>query len=158
MNNKTTVINLSKKFMLYDIFGNLIKEYNTGNEALSDLKMSLKTNRTLILKNKYIFISENDNVENKLKYVYYKFKVDENYNKVCIGFSQFLGSLWSGDEDERHKASKLRKYLNTGMPAPDGYYYQQGTPKEMIYDPENTKLEKKRPEIHWKDRINKTGE
>ena len=152
MNNKTTVINLSKKFMLYDIFGNLIKKYNTGNEALSDLKMSLKTNRTLILKNKYIFISENDNVESKLKYVYYKFRVDENNDKVCLGFSQFLGSLSDNKEFDCHISSKLRKYLNTGMPAPDGYYYQQGTPKEMIYDPENTKLEKKRPEIHWKDR------
>ena len=38
------------------------------------------------------------------------------------------------------------------MPAPDGYYYQQGDPKNMIYDPDNKDLIKKRPEIFWKDR------
>jgi len=35
------------------------------------------------------------------------------------------------------------------MPAPDGYYYQQGDPQNILYDPNNRNLTKKRNEVHF---------
>ena len=40
------------------------------------------------------------------------------------------------------------------MPAPDGYYYQQGDPDNMIYDPKNISYVKKREIIKWKSKKN----
>lgn len=40
------------------------------------------------------------------------------------------------------------------MPAPDGYYYQQGDPDNMIYDPDNIRYVKKREIIKWKSKKN----
>jgi len=48
-----------------------------------------------------------------------------------------------------HKLKGEGKYINTGMPAPDGYYYQQGDPQNILYDPNNRNLTKKRNEVHF---------
>lgn len=41
------------------------------------------------------------------------------------------------------------------MPAPDGYYYQQGDPENMLYDPNNTDLIPKREILKWKPKNKK---
>ena len=38
------------------------------------------------------------------------------------------------------------------MPAPDGFYYQQGSPNKMIYNPYNKDLKKEQEEIYWKNK------
>lgn len=40
------------------------------------------------------------------------------------------------------------------MPAPDGYYYQQGDPDNMIYDPSNTNYVRKKEIVNFTNRIN----
>lgn len=156
MNNRNTLINMGKPLSLYNMFGKLIKRYEIRSELFNDcgtsrLKISPKT--YLTYNKEYLLANDEFPVEHKLDYIYYKWKI-ENGEKICIKAGQDLGPLCD-DYDRKtgsHIPTKLRKYLNTGMPAQDGFYYQQGNPKEMIYDPTNTKLEKKYPEIHWKDR------
>jgi hypothetical protein len=156
MNNEKTKLALSSKTILSDLFGNSVKILSSRKDLFDLLSMKRQHNdldKALVLYNKYLVGCGKFSIEDKLNYIYYKWEIDSNGNRSCIGACQNLGPLSDNyNKETGHEASKLRKYLNTGMPAPDGYYYQQGTPKEMIYDPENTKLEKKRPEIHWKDR------
>lgn len=134
----------------------ILKNIQSRKDLFSDLaikRQGISLNNGLVLNNSYLAGDNESIIKDKLNYIYYKWEIDSNGNRSCIGACQNLGPLSDNyNKETGHKVSKLRKYLNTGMPAPDGYYYQQGTPKEMIYDPENTKLEKKRPEIHWKDR------
>lgn len=48
----------------------------------------------------------------------------------------------------RKKYQEAKKYLNTGMLAPDGFYYQQGI--DFIEpDPNNVDLIPKRPILKW---------
>lgn len=156
MNNEKTRLALSFKTVLSDLFGNNIKIFSSKNNLFDSLSMKRQHNdldRALVLDNNYLVGYSKPSIENKLNYIYYKWEIDEAGKMKCIKACKNLGPLSDNyNKETGHEASKLRKYLNTGMPAPDGYYYQQGTPGEMIYDPENTKLEKKRPEIHWKDR------
>lgn len=157
MNNKKTRLALSSRTILSDLFGNNIKVFPSKNDLfdyLSIEKQHNNLNNRLVLNNNYLAGNDESYIKNKLKYMYYKWEIDSDGNKTCIKAGQDLGPLCD-DYDRKtgsHIPTKLRKYLNTGMPAPDGFYYQQGDPKNMIYDPTNTKLEKKRPEIHWKDR------
>lgn len=156
MNNEKTKLALGSKASLSNLFGNNIKIFSSIKDLFSSLSMKRQHNdldRVLVLNNNYLVGCGKFSIEDKLNYIYYKWEIDSNGNRNCIKACKDLGPL--SDNYNRkgpNEASKLRKYLNTGMPASDGYYYQQGTPGEMIYDPENTKLEKKRPEIHWKDR------
>ena len=80
-----------------------------------------------------------------LNIFFYKF--NENKEIVEVGLSL---NYISGNDSSIFK--KLKKYLNTGMPAPDGFYYQQGDPENMLYDPENKDLIKKREIIKWKSK------
>lgn len=159
MNNPNTVKNISKQITSYDLYGNKLNTYDSRKEFSLSIGYIDKyfgfDIRDLIIHNKYILSCEGNDINDKLKYIYYKWEINEDGNKICIGANKNLGPLVKDNYDRKADSSlarKFRKYLNTGMPATDGYYYQQGTPREMIYDPTNTELEKKRPEIHWKDR------
>lgn len=151
MNNELSKQALMTSIDIYDLFGNHIKTYQSRKSFSEENKVSTSLENRLVTSGKFI-VDRGLSIEQKLSYMYYKWKIDEDGNKICINAHNFLGPLYDNYNPSSGIVKKLRKYLNTGMPAPDGYYYQQGTPKEMIYDPENTKLEKKRLEIHWKDR------
>lgn len=79
-----------------------------------------------------------------MRYIYYKF--DESGN--LISANKFLNKLI--DESSCTISTTYKKYINTGMKAPDGYYYQQGNPKNFIIDNSNTSLKKKRDLISWR--------
>lgn len=152
MNNELSRQASMKELTSYDLFGNYIKTYRSRLEFMKDVGLkSAPIEDTLAVTGKYL-VDRGLSVEEKLNYIYYKWKLDEDGKTICIKAYYMLGPLSDNYNPINSPVKTLRKYLNTGMPAPDGFYYQQGDPKNMIYDPTNTKLEKKRPEIHWKDR------
>ena len=99
---------------------------------------------SLVVGNKYI-VEKASGEARRLKYIYYKFSSDGK----LLQANKYLGKL---SDDYTRDWHGLKKYLNTGVIAPDGYYYQQGDSQNMIYDPDNKRLIKKREEICWKDR------
>lgn len=145
-NNNTETIKIkSISCCKYDMLGNLIKEYISITEASLDTFPNKKRNSDIsgaivgkfLTIGKYLWCNKNDKskIDSDLKFIYYKF--DKNGN-LLDSFSVFNKKLIKD------------KYLNTGMPAPDGYYYQQGYPNEFLYDPKNKNLIKKREVIKWK--------
>ena len=155
MKNTETRKILSKQLISFDLFGKRLKTYNSEDEAVNDLKLH-KSEISRVLSgtkpqiNSIIFLESEDELKNRTDYMYYRINKDGVFEAAHIHFAYVFHNFVSSKRN-RDKSSEIKlKYLNTGMPTPDGYYYQQGTPGEMIYDPDNTKLEKKRPEIHWK--------
>jgi len=155
--NPLTLVKFQKSVSSYDLKGNFIKKYDSikmakeevGVETLSpvDARRITAAGRIWASDEKYLF--------EKLEYIYYRWKLSDAGAYIEAASTNF-NSVYKKSEERGKMLSESsvikRKYLNTGMPAPDGYYYQQGDPQHMIYDPENTSLEKKRPEIFWKDR------
>ena len=147
---------------IYDLFGNRVKRYSKISNLISDIgPLAECTSSKLTISGKFIRLESNGilpNESKKFNYIYYKWSlIDGKPN--CVGASTFISYLL--DCADSKKASRVatdirKKYLNTGMPAPDGFYYQQGDPWNMIYDPHNKDLVKKRPEIDWLPR-NKRG-
>ena len=148
MNNPLTRKNMGSRTKVYDLFGNLIREFDSEKEFVDQLKRNARGISRELTFSGYIVINSNSKytLEYKLGFVYYKF----DCTGVILSSGTHLGSIVDGIT--WHPAETVKNYLNTGMPAPDGYYYQQGDPKNMIYDPENKGLVKKREEIFWKDR------
>ena len=136
-----------KKIKEFDLSGNFIREFDSKEEANDFYNKSLNINKVIsgiyLQQNNRLWCNsgEEDIIKERTDYIFYKFDkdrsiVDSNsrgYSKLCTVAQ-----------------SIVKKYLNTGIPAPDGYYYQQGDPKNMIYDPENKDLIKKREIIKWK--------
>lgn len=158
-NNINTLEYIGKRCIKYDLLGNPIKTYMSISEAIrKEGKRSVKdsiNNKVLATEHKYLWAKEGDfkSIQNKLKYVYYKYTEDGIvssgvYLSDTVVFSKELTS-----SRERSKiAEKIRKsYLNTGIKFTDGYYYQQGFPENLLYNNTNeTEVSSKREEINWK--------
>ena len=144
--NPNTAKKFLKEIKIFDLFGNLLDTFLGKSEFVEKYKTYGKGGRS----KRALSLCEGKYVSNldRLDYIYYKWeKVDENF--VCTAANTRFKFLSSNLSDIYYFK---KKYLNTGMPAPDGCYYQQGDPWNMIYDPDNKELIKKRPEIFWKDR------
>ena len=148
---------LQKPVKEFDLFGNLIKEYNSIDEANWNYNKSYIGLERVISDNPTSFLCRNhlwcrlgneSKIDNDLKFIFYKF----NDNKDLLEASSTINKF---AENKSSKHNMIKKYINTGMPAPDGYYYQQGDPKNMIYDPENKNLIRKRKIIKWKPNYKK---
>lgn len=144
------IINANKKGVLrYDLLGRLLKTYDSRTEVNKDLGRNIsieictRGDRLTSLNSLWCDVGDEDKIKNDLKYIFYKF--NENEEIIDVGLSL---NYFSNNESSIFR--KLRKYLNTGMPAPDGYYYQQGDPENMLYDPGNTNLISKREVLKWK--------
>lgn len=166
MNNSLTKEKWSIKVRGYNLFGEYIKEFSSMTDAAAYsnsnstwVKTTTENTEVFPVCNDMIFINSKNPedkdlewIEDKLSYVYYRFSKD----RECICGNKYITRIVPEENlsksDIDTKRSLIRQYLNTGMPAPDGYYYQQGDPWNMIYDPDNKGLIKKRPEIFWKDR------
>lgn len=148
MRNPLTMQNLRKEIKIYDLFGNLVDTVLGGNEFVDKYKIRFNTS-VLVLGGR--FLSDTNNTS----FIYYKWKKEDSGGFICIGANSSFSNLYP---HPRSYFPIKKKYLNTGMPAPDGCYYQQGDPQNMIYDPDNKDLIKKRPEIFWKDRNKNNNE
>ena len=156
MQNEQTKISLSDKVCVFDLSGNFIEILDSG--IATSVKYNIATSLIsrsrsgeLLQAGNYIFLSPEDSVKDRTDLLYYKISSSGQIIscKTVFGFSLFER------KPDKKELPIMRKYLNTGIPAPDGYYYQQGDPKNMIYDPNNTSLTKKREEKNWKYRKKK---
>ena len=152
MNNPSTIEKLQKKILCYDLFGNFMKSYSTAREYAQLVGCSRTTVCEIANLSSNIFQTNNclvfyeDTVKYlpfKLQYVYYKFDKDGN----CTGASSSLTGLLSTNQAR----NTYSRYLNTGIPAPDGYYYQQGP--DFLKDENGKRRKKLRPIIYWIDRV-----
>ena len=150
--NSSDIADENKKgISKFDYLGNFIKTYSSRSELNKEIGRNIsievctRGDRLTSLNSLWCEIGDEDKIKNDLKYIFYKF--NENKEIVEVGLSL---NYISGNDSSIFK--KLKKYLNTGMPAPDGFYYQQGDPENMLYDPENKDLIKKREIIKWKSK------
>lgn len=154
MNNPLTAKKSWRELKIYNLFGNLLDTVESGPALMKKYNIDSKNvgKRILIHLGKYII-----NDPSRTGYIYYMWEIRDG-KQVCINANSSFTSLYESSHSSGSWQWAKNRYLNTGMPAPDGFYYQQGDPQHMIYDPSNTSLEKKRPEIFWKDRNNNNKE
>lgn len=161
MNNEISRKNLGTVHILYDVFGNEVMRFDSGVEAGIKFGFNHKTSQAIaklsLTWRNMIWTNESNLLDYKIRYIYYRWGINKvtGEKKVEEGSSYLKNIVKNG---KTSTTSIIRnRYLNTGMPAPDGYYYQQGDPWNMLYDPDNKELVKKRPIIKW-DRRNKNRE
>lgn len=150
MNNPETRKFRGNPCSCFDLTGKLIKTFPASTLAAeffsSSSSLINKCCRNISrISNELLwcFLGEEEKIIEDISYNYYKFNNGELI-KSSISLRNLTNSKNTND------VNKYKKYLNTGMPAPDGYYYQQGDPKNMLYDPDNTSYVKKREELKWK--------
>ena len=153
MQNTATRVLLSNRICVFDVLGNLIETLDSGHIAsvkYETAKSLVSRSRSggLVKAGKYIFINPGEPIEERTNLLYYRMSPSGE----VLACETIFGSSLFGRDPDRILLSKIRKYLNTGMAAPDGFYYQQGDPQNMICDPNNKDLIKKRPELNWKHR------
>ena len=143
MNNTITKKNLSVPYCLYNLKGELqasfdsiirMREYLHTTSSVFSLTVTGTNNIT------YIAARDEKELNEKINYIYYKI----NNSGEIVDSAVCIGTLTND--------RKRVLYVNTGVPMPDGYYYQQGDPKNIIYKPDNKNLEKIREVIVWEDR------
>ena len=153
MNNSNTIEKCQKKILCYDLFGNFMSYYNSPREcaqlmdynSISYISKVANLNSNNFQANNCLVFYE-DTVKYlplKLQYVYYKF--DKDGNKISAG----TGLPYLLDKD-KSRFSYI-PYLNTGILAPDGYYYQQGP--DFLKDENGKRGKRIKPVIRWKDRV-----
>lgn len=150
MNNPETRKFRGNPCSCFDLTGKLIKTFPASTLATeffsSSSSLINKCCRNISrISNELLwcFFGEEEKIIEDISYNYYKFNNGELI-KSSISLRNLTNSKNTND------VNKYKKYLNTGMPAPDGYYYQQGDPKNMLYDLDNTSYVKKREELKWK--------
>ena len=95
-------------------------------------------------------VGKENELEEKLKYVYYKY--DDKGNILDSNIT--LGRLFKVktnnilNKENQKEYNRCKEYLNTGVKSPNGFYYRQGI-EPIDNDPDNTELKKKREEIKW---------
>lgn len=153
--NSSDIIDDNRKgISRFDYFGKFVKTYSSRSELNREvgrnisIEVCTRGDRLTSLNSLWCDIGDENKIKNDLRYIFYKFNEDKEVVDVGLSLNYF-----SCNDSSIFK--KLKKYVNTGIPAPDGYYYQQGDPENMLYDPENTELIKKRDIIKWKPKNNK---
>ena len=144
ISNNLSVCSLKKPMKEFNLFGDFLKEH-TIFESASMFKGSSLVSRSKLLTHighLWCYSGEENKIIEDMKYVIYK--VDEN-GDLIKGFTDIL---------RMNKSQIYKNYVNTGMLAPDGFYYQQGI--DFIEpDPDNIDLIPKRPILKWTPKNNK---
>ena len=139
INNPNTLEKMKVKCLVSDLLGN-----NEKSLSLSEIGSGISVryvNRNISYKEKYIMYFSEEEKLDKISYIFYKY----DCSKAIISSGKYLGPL-----SELPKYILMR-YINTGMPAPDGFYYQQGNPKDLIIESDNIDLIRYRDVKNFKD-------
>ena len=149
MNNELTRQKFQTKTYVYDLFGKLISTYPSKKEAMIEsgctcLNNGLMANKDLII------VEDGEDIDSKTQFIYYKYEVGKDSVPTLVSANAYLGKLSNSEGTALY--AKIKKYVNTGMVAPDGFLYQQGYPNQPLYDPTNTSLLKKREDTGWRNR------
>ena len=136
----------------FDLLGNLIQEYDSIDEANWNYGKAYIGLEKVVSENPTVFwcrghlwcrLGNENKIDDDIRFIFYKFDKAGDLLEASATINKL-----ANNESSKHKM--IQKYVNTGIPAPDGYYYQQGDPKNMLKDPENKDLIKKREIIKWK--------
>lgn len=155
---KNLSINSSRKiyngYYCFDLFGNLIKNYELYNDIIEDLNLNKQdkskiadclSGRRLTYLN-YFWQGTSNLNPSLLEFIFYKY----NSKGEAIEASARIDFLV---EDKKYLKT-IYKYINTGKMAPDGFYYWQGTGFQI--DINNKSLHKKKKNITYKNSPLKT--
>lgn len=124
----------------FDNLDSIINKYPNLSKNL--IFKATKRNQGLLTYKNFIWCSGDNfknELEEKLNFIFYKFKVDDNSDIIIIKSSSNINKL-----KENTNSLSFKKLINTGVPDEDGFFYQQGDIKHPIVDKENTNLIKKR--------------
>ena len=150
-NTISKIRNITKRL---DLFGNTVATFESAKEAgtklgirRSHIDEAARGELLVVSGSLWVREGEEETINERLKYIYYKLDssgtpIDANVN---------LGNIFS-----KLSYITISKYLNTGMPAPDGYYYQQGDPFNLLRDDNNTELTKKRERVFFHKKANRS--
>ena len=148
MANPLTIEKLCKKVSKYNLEGNLITTYDSQKQAAQEngvtagaIRQAIVGEVCLTSAGNFLWCYEGDDflIKERLKYMYYRF--DKDGNLVCSA-SNFTNICFI-----KNRASHYRKrFLNMGIPAPDGFYYQQGTPNILLKVDKNPNFKRLREE------------
>lgn len=135
----------SKSCEEYDLFGNLIKRHESTHK-LNSSSISSAVNKKYLSSNNRLWClpGDREHLNLLLKHIYYKY--DEKGNLIEAS-TTFTKKFIESEELPLYR----KKYLNTGMKTPNGFYFQQGDWENFLCDPTNSSFKKFREEIYWKD-------
>lgn len=162
MNNPLSVIKHEKRVVMLDLLGNPIKRFDSIKKAVKELSLDRQGVSTALFDKAltykgYFWIEEGreDVLEYKQSFIYTSWNSNRVLSQVGTNIKDVIKDK-NIKKKECHKYyQEIKKYLNTGMPAPDGFYYQQGDPQHMLYNPENKSLVKIKDEVKWESRRTK---
>lgn len=136
----------------FDLFGNYLKTYKSTTSTNKRNMVNCLIGESLSSYNSlWCYLEDTSKINEDLKYIFYKIDKDGNFVKASIKsmrtlFDVEINKEYNYENDKKYQ--KAKKYLNTGMLAPDGFYYQQGI--DFIEpDPNNIDLIPKRPILRW---------
>ena len=154
MLNPATVLKIRNVTKRLDLFGNEVRRFESAKAAERELGIRRShideaSRGELLLVDGAIWVREGEEstISKKLAYIYYK--IDKNGTPIDANAN--LGNISS-----KLSYTTTSKYLNTGMPAPDGYYYQQGDPFNLLKDDNNLELTKKRERLFFHKKANQS--
>ena len=158
MNNINTKIRHNKEISQYDYFGNELSAFSSIKDAANICSIKKSGISDALSDKSFSYMGYLWSEKGNLNMINYKKEfLYSRWNKenICLSVSLEFSKVQPKKVNGGSSYSINKKYLNTGMPAPDGYYYQQGEPQNMIYDPSNKDLIKKREEKKWINRRTK---
>lgn len=145
MNNPETLKEIRIIVKQFDLSGKFIKEYESIDSARKEYPSicSVIAGKSLS-SSKYLWCKagEEEKILKDTNYIFYRF----NKNGILEESGLHLIDVIINREDKGYHWH-YNPYINTGMPAEDGFFYQQGFPNEFLYDPENINLIPKRERL-----------
>ena len=129
-----------KTVLQYSLFGEFIKKYPGGAKEASEITGFSKSSiigcclEVTRLHQGYFWCYEGDEwkINEKVKTIIFKY--DKNYN--LVGTFLTINSASSESIAGNSTFYSITKYIDTGKPTPDGYYYYHG-PHEFTDDEQN---------------------
>ena len=143
-----------KEIECFDNLDSIINKYPDLSKNL--IFRATKRNQGLLTYKDFIWCSGDNfknELEEKLSFIFYKFKVNDDSNVIIIKSSSNINKL-----KEDTNSLYFKKLINTGVPDEDGFFYQQGDIKHPIVDKENTKFIRKRSLLKsWRSYSNRSA-
>lgn len=142
MNNSNTRRKMLVYYNKYDVFGNFIETVVGKGKLTNYISDGIKKTRLTSKGFMWCRSGEDDIINKKLRYMWYRF---DEFGNLEAG-----GNCFSKISKKNSKKIELSKYANTGMLDPkDKCYYQQGFPDKLFIDPTNISLKRLIPILKW---------
>jgi len=138
MNNIETLKKFEKECYSCDFYGEDVIKHKSMSSAINSTSTS-KINNCLSINYRIFYLDDKQKLE-KLSYIYYKFTSDG----VCVDAGTSVSDI-TGDLTDKVRQKYRRKYVNSGLIAPNGFYYQQGGYPNLLVSKDGISLRDKYP-------------